>query len=258
MTSDYGRDNWNRHRWPRDTSWWDDLEISMDDIADRGESVFDWLDTTAPDPYEHDFILYTDGSGCTAGWGGYAAVYERVDLTDDGFRGPVGQGVVLAGTYGSTVARSELNAFLDGIHRILSDVCDSLQERAAAEPEFGYKVGTEGMLNQLAGPDRLRVLWYTDRENLAKSLLFDVSGEPLAARKKDRDLWMRWSFMARHICLTPMCRPRNTVRGQEICDSLAGIARQSLRDSVGKLSEATRTLYSSDKWLRQKYQTAQF
>lgn len=257
MKAEHNQDGWNKHRWRRDTSWWDDLEVPIDELSDRGESVFEWLESIAPDPYEHDFVLYTDGSGCSAGWGGYAAVYERIDLVDE-LRAPVSQGVVVSSTYGSTVSRSEMNALLDGVHRILSERCAVIQDRTAVDSEFGYRVGTEGALEQISGPERVRILWYTDRENLAKSMLFDASGEPLMSRRKERDLWLRWSFMARHVCLTPMHRPRNSVPGQAVCDALAGIARQRLKDALEQLKEATQNIYPCDQWLTPKPQTAQF
>lgn len=257
MTDSPGSGSWNQHKWRRDTSWWDMLEVPKDELKSRDEDVFDWLEAVAPDPYEHDYVLYTDGSGCSSGWGGYAAVYERIELADD-FRSPVDSGAFVAGTYGSTVQRSEFSALLDGVYKILRDRCEDLKEQAAAEPEFAYKLGTEGVLNQLLGPDRISILWYTDRNNLAQCFLFDENGEALLARTKERDLWMRWSFMAKHVCLTPMCRARNVVPGQAVCDRLAGVARTLLKDAEEKLSNATQNFYSNEKWLKQKSQAAQF
>jgi hypothetical protein len=257
MTTEVNRDSWNRHKWRRDTSWWDDLEVPTDELKERDENVFDWLESVAPDPYEHDYVLYTDGSGCVNGWGGYAALYERIELLED-LRGPASSGAIVAGTYGSTVQRSEFNAFLDGVHKILSDRCEELQDRAAVDEEFAYKIGTEGLLSQFSGPDRISIIWYTDRNNLAQCLLFDQKGEPLLPRTKERDLWMRWSFMAKHVCVTPMCRPRNVVAGQAACDTLAGAARALLMGAEPEFSNATQNFYSSDQWLTKKPQTARF
>jgi hypothetical protein len=250
-------DAWNRHKWRRDTSWWDNLEVPVDELKERDETVFDWLEAVAPDPYEHDYVLYTDGSGCVKGWGGYAAVYEKIDLVDS-LRCPVNSGVVMAATYGSTVSRSEFNAFLDGVHKILTDRCAELQDRADSDSEFAYRIGTEGMLNQITGPDRISIIWYTDRNSLAQCLLFDDKGEPLMTRSKERDLWLRWSLMAKHVCVTPMCRPRNAVKGQELCDELAGSARSALIGMVSYFGTTSQKFYSCDQWLTQKPQTARF
>jgi hypothetical protein len=257
MKPDSQRDSWNQHKWKRDTAWWDELEVPTDELKARDEGVFDWLESVAPDPYEHDYVLYTDGSGCDKGWGGYAAVYERIELVED-LRGPVDSGVLVSATYGSTVQRSELNAFVDGIHKILNDRCAELQDQTALDPEFGYKLGTEGVLNQFLGTDRLSVIWYTDRNNLAQCLLFDQKGDPLLPRTKERDLWMRWAFLAKHVCVTPMCRPRNVVAGQAVCDALAGAARAALLSIMPAMEHATQKFYTSDQWLNKKSQTARF
>lgn len=252
-----GRDAWNQHKWRRDTGWWDELEVPTDELKTRDESVFDWLESVAPDPYEHDYVLYTDGSGCSAGWGGYAAVWERIEIVGE-VRGPAASGAVAAGTYGSTVQRSEFNAFLDGVHAILTSRAAELQDRAATDEEFAYRIGTEGVLNQFLGPDRITIIWYTDRNNLAQGLLFDQRGDLLAARTVERDLWMRWSFLAKHVCVTPMCRPRNAVAGQAVCDKMAGMARSLLMGAELEFSNATQKFYSSDQWQTKKSQTARF
>ncbi len=251
------RDAWNQHRWRRDTSWWDDLEVPTQELKARDEDVFDWLESVAPDPYEHDYVLYTDGSGCAIGWGGYAALYERIELSEE-HRAPVDSGLVFAATYGSSVSRSEFNAFLDGVYKILQDRCDELKEQAKCDDEMAYRLGTEGLLNQFSGPERISILWYTDRSSIGSALLYDEKGEPLAARTKERDLWMRWSFLAKHVCVTPMCRPRNVVKGQAVCDDLAGRARKLLLAATEELESATQNFYKSDKWLTQKSQTARF
>ena len=254
------RDSWNKHKWRRDTSWWDDLEVDSDELkalAATGDTVFDWLEKKAPDPAEHDYILYTDGSGCEKGWGGYAAVIERIEF-DGEFRCVAGSDVVVAATYGSTVQRSEFNALLDGVQKILSVRCHELKRQAIGDEEALYKLGTEGLVNQFTGPDRLTILWYTDRDNLAKSFLYNEDGDPLAARNKERDLWLRWSFFAKHVCITPMCRPRNVIAAQAVCDELAGAARELLKGAEERLAEAAAKFHPTEQWLKKKSQVAQF
>ena len=254
--SGINQDQWNRHRWRRETSWWDELEI--DTSVHRGtEAVFEHLEEIAPDPYEHDFILYTDGSGCNKGWGGYAAVIERIDLSGE-YREPVESHVIVSGTYGSTVRRCEFTAFLDGVWKILSDSCYTLQQQAKGDEEAMYKLGSEGVIHQFRGPDRISILWYTDRADLAQALLYDEEGDPLHKRDTDRDLWQRWSFMAKHVCITPMYRPRNVVDGQAICDELAGAARGLLKGAEEPLANAAEKFHPIDKWQKKKTQATQF
>lgn len=249
--------SWNRHKWRRDPSWWDELEVPTKQLEGSGDEVFFWLENVAPDPYEHDYVLYTDGSGCSGGWGGYAALYERIEL-DGSFRGPVASGTALGGTYGSTVQRSEFNAFLEGVHRILTEQCDDLEEKSLADDELRYRLGTEGLLNQFTGPSRVTILWYTDRSNLAQSLLFDEEGDPLFSRAKERDLWMRWSFLTRHVCITPMYCPRNVVEGQAACDKLASVARSSVKSSWEMMADAAKQFHPHDQWNKKTPQAGRF
>lgn len=243
------------YAWRRETGWWDALEIDPAEFS--GAAIFDHLAEIAPSPEEHDFVLYTDGSGCDKGWGGYASVYERIDLVE-GRRGPVSSGLLVAATYGSTVRRSEFNALLDGAWAILQGECDRVRKEAQGDEDALYKIGSEGLLHQLTGPDRVRILWYTDRSELAMSMLHGPSGAPLFKRASDRDLWHRWSFMSRHICLTPLHRGRNTVAGQAACDRLAGMAREALKANEENLAFEAETFYPTDQWQQRKTQKALF
>lgn len=258
---DPNQDAWNKHEWRKETTWWDLLEVDTELVGKNYADVFEWLEEVAPDPYEHDYILYTDGSGCTEGWGGYAAVWERIDLLGQ-FRAPISTGLLVSSTYGSTVQRCEFNALLDGVHAILTERGRELQEQArlVKDDELLYRLGTQGILNQFTGPDRISILWYTDRANLAQSMLHDEAGDPLFSRGKERDLWLRWSFMAKHVCLTPMCRPRNVVAGQALCDNLAGQARALLKGAQESMAAATSAaqLYPIESWQTKQPQTAIF
>lgn len=247
-----------QHKWRRDTSWWDELEIPLDVAKDPG--LFSWLDERAPDPTEHDFILYTDGSGCANGWGGYAALIQRIvydPVTETRVIGHTD--CLVTGTYGSTVQRCEMSAFLDGVHRILTDKAAEVIEAAAYDPAEKYEISKEGPLGRLLGPDRPTILWYTDRANLAKSLLFDENGDVLNSRSgSESDLWMRWSAMARYVCVTPIAVQRNTIDGQAACDGLAGIARNLMKSHMDALAGAAESIHPTDKWNLQRSQKAQF
>lgn len=251
-------DEWTRHKWRRDTGWWDSLEVPLDEVKESHANVFAWLQTVAPDPLEHDYILYTDGSGCAKGWGGYAALIQTIDLVDD-TRRIVDVRTIVNGTHGSTVQRCEMSAFLDGIHSILVERAEAVKDSARTNATELYEIADKGgAINCLDGPDRPTVLWYNDRSNVAQALLFDEDGNPLMNRKKDRDLWLRWSMMARHVCVTPMCMPRNTVPGQAVCDALAGEARHLMMANQELFAKITENFQPNEKWNQKKPQKAPF
>jgi len=251
--------DWIRHKWRRDTGWWDNLEVPQDEIKESYDGkVFDWLREQAPDPLEHDYVLYTDGSGCSNGWGGYAALIQRIDLVGE-TREVVSSRAIVHGTYGSTVQRCEMSAWLDGVHSILAERADEIKEAAHGDQEELYRIAQAGgAFNCLAGADRPSVLWYNDRSNIAQALLFDENGDPLCDRKKDRDLWMRWSMMASRVCITPMCNPRNKIEGQAVCDALAGEARRLMKENHERFAACADKFLQPEQWLQKKPQTAPF
>lgn len=240
-------------QWRQPPSFWDTLEVPCDQ---KGAHLFTWLESVSPAPLAHDFILSTDGSGCVAGWGASASIIQKIDRPhDEEYRKVVDTRVLVSATYGSTVQRRELSAFLDGVHEIL---------RLAAEEVLNRTVEDDGVfdrsnpLSVLTGNERVTVLWYTDRANLAKSLLFDEEGEILNARSTERDLWLRYSAMAKHVCVTPMWTIRNLIPTQGACDSLCSTARQALKHAAPKLAESTNHLYDLEKWQSQQPQRALF
>lgn len=239
-------------KWRKSPAWWDVLEVPD---SENGPHLFTWLDSVAPSPEEHDFILYTDGSGCTKGWGASASIIEQVRLVDNQRQIGDNARVLVSATYGSTVQRRELSAFLDGLHEILRVRAESFLDQ---ELEDFSDVDRKHILNNFTGQDRITVLWFTDRMNLAKSLLFDERGDLLNARSSETDLWLRFSAMARHVCVTPMCLPRNENPKQEMCDALCGIARRRLMSCWESMEENTKSIYSTEKWNQPQPQKALF
>ena len=240
-------------KWRKETSFWDTLEVPAEE---DGPHLFSWLDTVAPSPMEHDFVLYTDGSGCTKGWGASASIIEKVDMTSaDEWRRVVDSRVLVSATYGSTVQRRELSAFLDGVHEILRIRAEDFLDQEVGD--FA-EVDRNRVLNNFTGPVRVSILWYTDRMNLAKSLLFDDCGGVLNARNTEADLWLRYSAMARHVCVTPMCLPRNQIPNQAACDKLCEIARKALMHVSDGLSAITSNIYPPEKWNQPQPQKALF
>lgn len=238
-------------KWRKSPAWWDVLEVPD---SENGPHLFTWLDSVAPAPEEHDFVLYTDGSGCTKGWGASASIIEQVSLVDD-IRQAGGQRVLVSATYGSTVQRRELSAFLDGLHAILRVRAESFLDQ---ELDDWSDIDRKNVLNNFTGPNRVSVLWFTDRMNLAKSLLFDERGDLLNARSSEVDLWLRFSAMARHVCVTPMCLPRNENPKQEMCDGLCGIARRALMAQTESMEKITGSIYNLEKWNQIQPQKALF
>lgn len=231
----------------RSPDFWDSLNVPA---GTKPAHLFSWLEETAPLPEEHDFVLSTDGSGCINGWGASASIIQRV--LPGGLTGRVlgGYQPIVSATYGSTVQRREFSAFLDGLHEILAI--------KAAEQEIPEDTSNKDPLQMLTGDDRITVMWYTDRANLAKSLLFDEYGDVLNRRSNERDLWMRYSFMARHFCITPMWTDRNVIPSQAACDALCTLARNALKNTADAMSAAMPNLHNIDSWKAKRPQTALF
>lgn len=223
---------WNKSRWRKQPSFWDDLVVPQTLRADK--DIFAWLRDAAPGPAEHDYVLYTDGSGDVEGWGASASVLDYIDLDRESEgRVATARAVQVSAAYGSTVQRREFTAMLDGLHSALTHAIDLWEERMLSDPAERY----ESRNTRLTGPDRVSVLWITDRANLAKSLLFYEDGEAVNARSFEKDLWMRYSAMAKHFCVTPMLIPRNSIPEQALCDALCGDARLAFKTSmIGSLA----------------------
>lgn len=200
----------------RETEWWDTLEIPSSEA-----DPFGLLARIMPHAEEHDYVIYTDGAGCSKGWGANAAVIYCVESKTYDIR--------ISANYGQTVQRNELSAMLDGLFAAVEHKVATFDTSLLDEPPANP-------LHMLSGNDRVTVLWYTDRQNLAKSLLFNESGSPLNKRSNERDLWMRYTALAKHVCITPMHTARNTVPLQGLCDTLCGIARAALMSAVPLIS----------------------
>lgn len=223
----------------RPPDWWDELHVSAQE-----PHPFDVLASIAPPPEEHDYVLYTDGSGHENGWGAYASVAK--------FNAEPAQHILrLAGNYGSTVQRNELTAFLDGLHSIADHQLRRVMRLGLRE------VAPKNAWNTFLGDDRITVLWFTDRQNLAKALIYDEDYRPLNGRNNERDLWLRFSSMAKHFCITPLQVPRNSVPAQAVCDELCTIARDAMLRSLQDLRDSTpNQIYSPEQWLQKQPQTA--
>ncbi len=244
---------WKESRWRKEPSFWDELSVPKDRRTDK--EIFEWLLSVAPSPAEHDYVLYTDGSGDTESWGASAAILDFVDLDrESDLRIPMSRTVQVSAAYGSTVQRREFTSMLDGLHTALTHAIGLWDERMASDPEERY----ETKATRLTGQDRLSVLWITDRANLAKSLLYYEDGEVVNTRAFEKDLWMRYTAMAKHFCVTPMLIPRNSIPEQALCDALCGDARVAFKTSmIGSLARHLPTT-PIETWTQKKSQKAAY
>jgi len=234
----------------KNPSFWDDLNVPA---GTKPAHLFSWLDEVSPMPEEHDYVLSTDGSGCVKGWGASASIIQKVIPG-----GPLGRVLggyqpIISATYGSTVQRREFSALLDGLHEILRlelETPDDLLPEDSEEPPLNS-------LLRFSGDDRITVLWYTDRSNLAKSLLFDEDGHVLNRRTAETDLWMRYAAMSRCFCITPMWTDRNKIPAQKACDALCTVGRNAMIETADKFKMAAGpTIHES--WNNKRPQKANF
>jgi hypothetical protein len=246
--------NWDScTKWKAPPRDWDALFVPT--AVAQTNHLFTWVGENYPGPMAHDYLLYTDGSGCASGWGASAAIVSRIDLdTHAGCRQVADSRMRVSASYGSTVQRCEMTAMLDGLHEILQWQIEETSAGIADEPDDKRRAG----LRRFVADDRVTVMWFTDRSNLAKALLFDEYDEPLNARNCDADLWMRFSSLARHMCITPMLVGRNSIEPQAACDAVCAEARTALKGVVENMKAITSKFYNPEKWNKAKPQKALF
>lgn len=171
---------------------------------------------TSPSPEEHDFCLWTDGSGCmeTGFTGSASLLIER----ETGRR----ETRVSANSYQSTY-RAEFEAILNGL--------DSVFHVLGAH---NASIKQQLMLSVV----KPSVCWYGDNESLMLAA-YQPSGEdmPVFRRKSHLDLWARYSYYAEALHITPMCIPRNSMPEHELVDRLSGESRMSLSDYIKTIEE---------------------
>jgi hypothetical protein len=238
----------------RPPSWWNDIEVPS---KIKGDQLGLWLDDTMPYPLEHDYVLYTGSEVCANGWGASAAIFEEIG-GEDGTRHVVSRDVCITGSYGSSVIRCELEAFLNGIHAILTHWLLKLEAMTPEDESTIIEKPTGGPLGVFRDNDRVTIMWHTDRQNLAKSLLYDEHGDLLAARTMDRDLWMRYSTMARCICVTPRFADRKVVPLLIQCDALCDTARRAMIQSIDAFKQTTIDTIPDTLWTQPKNQRSLF
>lgn len=154
---------------------------------------------------ENEFTLMTDGAGHQDGFGGYSSLL--ISFRHKKYVPNVGAAT------GTSVDRMEFEALLMGLQSIL----DSM----------GWTKGNHLRMLESTQP---KVVWYSDRESLVRSVMRDEHGETVYGRKNAPDLWCRFEFYERLFRITPIHIPRATIQWQDVCDELSSEARQLLKD----------------------------
>lgn len=174
------------------------------------------IQSSSPEPQEHDFIIWTDGSGYDFGYSGSSSIILNVSSGKKDFR--------LNAAYAQTTHRAEFEGLLSGLQCVL---------------EIGgwEKYGAKQKLDQLPQKVKPKVLWYGDNESLILAVYRTETGEPYYRRKTSADLWARFEYYERALQISPFYIPRNSLPEHALADRLAGESRQVLKDYVEILLE---------------------
>lgn len=162
--------------------------------------------TALPSSADYDFLVVSDGSGWEDGFGGFGVVVIAPKYF-------VYESAIGAGTH-TTVWRTEFLAILAGL-RILIDKCDL---------EHTYK------LEQLMR-NKPRVCIRSDSESLVNAI-----NNPLQ-RKKNKDLWMQFSWYEQLFSFSTEHIKRDTRETHKAADTIASGARMALLDFYKKQKE---------------------
>lgn len=151
-----------------------------------------------------DFTLYTDGSGFTDHYGGFAAVV----LSNKNI-GPLYTPACGCSTHMET-GRAEFSAILLGLHTILETT--------------GWINSTCSMLQlQINKP---RVLIVSDRQDLVGSI------NKIFRRKQNGDLWASFEWYAQYFDIEAVHVGRETVALHKTADRMASGLREVIMDYV--------------------------
>lgn len=159
---------------------------------------------------DYDFQVFTDGScDYRDGIMGYAAViYSAQD----------GVMITRGGTStGGSVRRAEMMGLLVGLQAVG-------QLSGVLVPEH-RKTLTQNSVT------RPKVMWYTDRQDVAGSIS-PPAGQKAFNRDKDADLWAQISWWETWLKIHANLKPRNTLSAQAECDRIAGELRKCLKSKM--------------------------
>jgi len=171
------------------------------------EKIHSQIRASCPNEKAHDFIIYTDGSGYTDGYGGASSlmVSKKYGLRE----------TRLISYSHVTTDRAEFEALLSGLQSIVESMGWS-------------KVSKVKELMEL--PVKPSVCWYTDRESLALAIWRDENGETIYKRKTSGDLWARFEFYEQIFDISPFCIERNSTEEHAYVDKLASESRLIVKE----------------------------
>jgi len=151
-----------------------------------------------------DFTLYTDGSGYQDGFGGFCSTFVS------SIPGHEEKKTVMGSMSGTTVDRAEMTALLEGLQAI--------SEFLEVVPKFRL------------GGRKATILWYTDREALAKSV------DGTYGRHSSPDLWVRVAHYEKMFDITPHWVEReNEFPEFQACDLHASTQRVIIKNYIESL-----------------------
>ena len=169
---------------------------------------------TYPKPSEHDFIIWSDGSGHNTGHTASSAIVLN--------KGTGIKTARLSACDAQSVHRAEFEGLLLGLNCVL---------------EMGGWDREDAKRSLDRATNKPRVCWYTDNEALALSVYRDPDTyEPHYRRKSSGDLWSRLFYYEKALRITPIYIPRNSLPEHALADRLASEASLLLR---GYLSAVT-------------------
>ena len=163
---------------------------------------------TSPTPEEHDFILWTDGSGYDTGHGASASILLDNETGKKEVR--------ISANSTSTTHRAEFDALLNGL-------------QAALEMRDWNTPADKLRLDQ----SRVKpsICWFGDSESLMLATYIDEhTGKPAFQRRLNGDLWYRYAYYETAFHITPIHIPRNSMPEHALADRLAGEARLLLKE----------------------------
>ena len=200
-----------------------------------GNEAIAWLADQDLELSTFDYQLWTDGSGHSDGYGAAASVWQHCHGDTD---------VVFSANYGQTVARNEFMALLDGLQSLLTHAL-AQKGKIMDMPKNAVSV--------LTGADRITAAWFTDRQNLALSTVFNEDNNPVYARNTEKDLWARYAWLTKYICVLPFYNPRNSIKNQASCDAICTTLRGALLQADDRMK--IHTIHTNTPW-HQKPQKA--
>lgn len=168
---------------------------------------------TSPTPEEHDFILWTDGSGYDLGFGGSASILLDNETGKREIR--------VSSASNQSTHRAEFEALLNGLQSVL-------EIRGWDTPAEKRRLDSTSV--------KPTICWFGDCESLILAVhIDDKTMEPTFRRRLNGDLWYRYSYYESAFSITPMHIERNSMPEHALADRLASESRMLIKDYLETL-----------------------